>query len=273
MKIICIHPPVFISRHNLKNGTNLLDPQTEVEDAVWRVALPAGPADLPDKPGQSCVQLLWTQRQQVTFRAGCGEKRKRHRLLLESSDISDKNNLNSASFSWPLNRGANWDSRSLVLINYCCARSVSLRSSLSHLVWSRLFLWCHLIGQKQTAPSVSKHWYHIELWEAATFLLSVCQLDWKTKTRPDLSSPPPPASCSPATQTHTLTTQSTYDGWYNFSNCYMLRTCLLGCGRGSDSSSSSFSSARTGGREKPMSSSIPSRTGAGSEAGQETTTV
>lgn len=38
--------------------TNLLDPQTEVEDAVWRVALPTGPADLPDKPGQSRVQLL-----------------------------------------------------------------------------------------------------------------------------------------------------------------------------------------------------------------------
>lgn len=39
-------------------GTNLLDPQTEVEDAVGRVAFPTGPADLPDKPGQSHVQLF-----------------------------------------------------------------------------------------------------------------------------------------------------------------------------------------------------------------------
>lgn len=36
----------------------LLDPQTEVQDAVRRVAFPAGPADLPDKPGQGHVQLL-----------------------------------------------------------------------------------------------------------------------------------------------------------------------------------------------------------------------
>lgn len=44
-------------------------------------------------------------------------------------------------------------------------------------------------------------------------------------------------------------------------------TCLLGCGWGTDSStSSSFDSARTGGRQKLMSSSIPPRTGAGSNA-------
>lgn len=41
--------------------TNLLDPQAEVEDAVWRIALPIRPADLLDKLRQRCVQLLWTQ--------------------------------------------------------------------------------------------------------------------------------------------------------------------------------------------------------------------
>ncbi|KAG7240400.1 hypothetical protein INR49_026971, partial [Caranx melampygus] len=67
---LCCHAAAAAS-HILWLGTNLLDPQTEVEDAVWRVALPAGPAHLPDKPGQSHVQLLRAQRQQVTFRPSC----------------------------------------------------------------------------------------------------------------------------------------------------------------------------------------------------------
>lgn len=39
-------------------STDLLDPQTEVEDAVWRVALPVGSADLFNKLGQRHIQLL-----------------------------------------------------------------------------------------------------------------------------------------------------------------------------------------------------------------------
>lgn len=143
---------------------------------------------------------------------------------------------------------------------------------LAHLVWGRPFLWCHLIGQKETVPSVSRHGCHSELWEAASVLLSVCLSDGKKRTRLDLSSPLLPVSCSPATQTHQLlysklelasTKFLIVSGIYAF---VWVHTCLLGCGRGTDSSGSSFSSANTGGREKPMSSSIPSRTGTGSEA-------
>lgn len=143
---------------------------------------------------------------------------------------------------------------------------------LAHLVWSRPSLWCHLIGQKETVPIVSRHGCHSELWEAAPVLLSVCQLDGEKRTRLDLSSPPPPASCSPATQTHQLLYSKVILASIKFLmvTCIhvfvWVRTCLLGCGRGAVSSGSSFSSARTGGREKPMSSSIPSRTGTGSEA-------
>lgn len=52
-------------------GTNLLDPETEVEDAVWRVALAIGPTHLPDKLGQRHVELLGGQRHQVTFGPSC----------------------------------------------------------------------------------------------------------------------------------------------------------------------------------------------------------
>lgn len=79
-----------------------------------------------------------------------------------------------------------------------------------------------------------------------------------------LSPPLPPASCSPAAQTHQLLSSKVGRDNVSVRVGTSVHTCLLGCGRGADSGS--FSSARTGGREKPISSSIPSRIGTGSEA-------
>lgn len=51
--------------------TNLLDPKTEVKDAVRGIALPIRPAHLPYELRQALIQLLRTQGQKISFHPGC----------------------------------------------------------------------------------------------------------------------------------------------------------------------------------------------------------
>lgn len=131
-----------------------------------------------------------------------------------------------------------------------------LTGLVNYRVWSHPQLWCLQLFQKMTAPNVSRHGCRSELWEAASTSLTAPPM------RSGPSSARLPVSCSPAVHNHHLIHSEI--GRYIFNSYW--RTCLLGCGWGTGSSSSSFVSARTGGREKLMSSSIPSRTGAGSNA-------
>lgn len=134
-----------------------------------------------------------------------------------------------------------------------------LTGLVNYRVWSHPHLWCLQFFQKKTAPNVSRHRCRSELWEA------VSASPMAPPMTSGQSSAQLPASCSPAVHNHHLLHSKIGQYIFNF----YWHTCFLGCGRGtgsSSSSSSSFDSARTGGREKLMSSSIPSRTGAGSSA-------
>lgn len=136
----------------------------------------------------------------------------------------------------------------------------------ANLVWSLPFLWHYPTGQKQTVPSVSTHGCHNGLLEAAIFPPTVCFQEEKKRMRPDLSSPRPPVACSPSKPAQLLLHGQ--QRWTEATKpvCFFFHTCRLDCGRGVGSSGSAFSSAMTGGREKPVLSSIPSTAGAPSEA-------
>lgn len=216
----------------LRLVTNLLNSKTEVKDAVGWIALSIRPAHLPYKLWQAFVQLLRTQGQKITFHPDCRDDAT-HQLPLANTS---RNTQTPFTFTNMFLTG---------LVNYR--------------VWSPPQLWRLQFFQK-TAPSVSRRGCRSELWEAAS------ASPMAPPRRSGQSSAQLPASCSPAVHNqHLLHIKF---GQYIFN--FYWHTCLLGCGRGtgssSSSSSSSFDSARTGGREKLMSSSIPSRTGAGSNA-------
>lgn len=217
----------------LRLVTNLLNSKTEVKDAVGWIALSVRPAHLLYKLWQAFVQLLRTQGEKITFHPYC--KRWHHTSAATSKHVQK---------------------HAEAFYVYRCF----LTGVVNYQVWSHPQLWCLQFSQKKTAPNVSRHGCRSEPWGAAS------ASPMAPPMRSGQSSAQLPVSCSPAVHNHHLLHSKI--GRYIFN--FYWHTCLLGCGRGAGSSSSSFSStssfdsARTGGREKLMSSSIPSRTGAGS---------